>query len=555
MVKQPPYPTGRLARWGLELQGYDIEIIHRKGALHHVPDALSRMSEGDEVPVASVGDTQDSWYLRRIQAVEERPKTFPNWKVEDGMLYRHKPNMITDDIVPDLVLPKELRQRVIEESHTAPQAGHLGNEKTYQRVALRYYWPGIFVDVVDFVKTCSPCQKSKVEQARPVGMMGHRVVEQPWTVVAGDVMGPFPKSKAGYRYILVFQDLFTKWIECLPIRTANGPTIRKAFEDLIVSSWGTPEVIHTDNGTEFTNRLLEQMCNSIGIIHTTNPVYHAQANSTERVNRVLKTMIISFLRENHKEWDLHLSEFRFAYNTAVHGTLKVSPTFLNFGRNPLPYRTMRKELDARVQHNEPKPSEWAERVKRLDHLRDLICRNLDRAYETQAKYYNASKRDRSFKVGDLVLRSNRKLSKKADNVAGKLFPKFEGSLRVKRRLSPIVYTLAYPNGKFAGFTQNRSRSPHPSSRSRTCSRIMNPLGRPRSSSSASTRTGRTGSGRAPRSPALTGAPYRGGVGVAVRSGTKALSVRVHVLRIASDAGNPGTRRRPARLVPNYTSLT
>ena len=43
-------PTGRLPRWGLELQGYDIEIIHRKGALHHVPDALSRMSEGDEVP-------------------------------------------------------------------------------------------------------------------------------------------------------------------------------------------------------------------------------------------------------------------------------------------------------------------------------------------------------------------------------------------------------------------------------------------------------------------------------------------------------------------------
>ena len=124
-------PTGRLARWGLELQGYDIEIIHRKGALHHVPDALSRMSEGDEVPEASVDDTQDSWYLRRIQAVEERPKTFPNWKVENGMLYRQKPNTITDDIVPDLeawnlVLPKELRQRVIEESHTAPQAGHLG---------------------------------------------------------------------------------------------------------------------------------------------------------------------------------------------------------------------------------------------------------------------------------------------------------------------------------------------------------------------------------------------------------------------------------------------
>jgi len=42
-------PTGRLARWALELLEYDYEVIHRKGALHHVPDELSRMYEGDEI--------------------------------------------------------------------------------------------------------------------------------------------------------------------------------------------------------------------------------------------------------------------------------------------------------------------------------------------------------------------------------------------------------------------------------------------------------------------------------------------------------------------------
>lgn len=33
-------PMGRLARWALELLEYGYEIVHRKGALHHVPDAL-----------------------------------------------------------------------------------------------------------------------------------------------------------------------------------------------------------------------------------------------------------------------------------------------------------------------------------------------------------------------------------------------------------------------------------------------------------------------------------------------------------------------------------
>ena len=46
-------------------------------------------------------------------------------------------------------------------------------------------------------------------------------------------------------------------------------------------------------------------------------MYHAQANPTERVNRLLKTMIVAFVRDDHKDWDLHLHEFRFAYNTTL----------------------------------------------------------------------------------------------------------------------------------------------------------------------------------------------------------------------------------------------
>lgn len=84
------------------------------------------------------------------------------------------------------------------------------------------------------------------------------------------------------------------------------------------------------------------MCKNMEIAHTTKPVYHGQSDPTERVNRVLKTMIVSFLTKDHRDWDQHLPKFRFVYNTAVNNTLNVFSQFLNFDCNSIPYRSLRR---------------------------------------------------------------------------------------------------------------------------------------------------------------------------------------------------------------------
>ena len=66
-------PTGRLARWALELQAYDFEIIYRKGSLNYVPDALSRMYEDetdvDLALVTTTEETTDAWYKRMFACI------------------------------------------------------------------------------------------------------------------------------------------------------------------------------------------------------------------------------------------------------------------------------------------------------------------------------------------------------------------------------------------------------------------------------------------------------------------------------------------------------
>ena len=73
-------PSGRLARWSLELQQYEFTVEHKRGSLHVLPDCLSRMYEEEEpIKVTAVEiskNIKDKWYLERYESVQKCPKDF-----------------------------------------------------------------------------------------------------------------------------------------------------------------------------------------------------------------------------------------------------------------------------------------------------------------------------------------------------------------------------------------------------------------------------------------------------------------------------------------------
>ena len=70
-------PTGRLARWALDLVEYDFDIVHREGAMHHVLEALPRMFENERVKKLSVlKPVEDEWYSRRREDVINSPNKY-----------------------------------------------------------------------------------------------------------------------------------------------------------------------------------------------------------------------------------------------------------------------------------------------------------------------------------------------------------------------------------------------------------------------------------------------------------------------------------------------
>lgn len=205
-------PTGRLARWALELQQHKFTVHYRKGKQNVVADALSRQPL--QLLQRAVVDAKEvcPWVRKRMEEVRKNPQKFSDYSIIGDQLFRHiarHPN--DDDSTPwKLCVPTYLRERVLNENHCQPAAGHLGIRKTINRVCNRYYWPGMVRDVANFVRSCKLCQEFKPNQVAPAGQMLITVPEEPWASVCADFVGPLPRTKHGNSVLLVLFDRFSK---------------------------------------------------------------------------------------------------------------------------------------------------------------------------------------------------------------------------------------------------------------------------------------------------------------------------------------------------------
>jgi hypothetical protein len=257
-------PTGRLARWPLKLQQYDYDIEYRQGAYQKVPDALSRAFPGEsetvdkresiDICVINIDpDNVDRAYREFRPKIESRPDDYPQFRVRENVIYKYASAPIpleTNVREWKIYVPVNRRKEVLRASHDPPTASHFGYFKTLARVTANYYWPNIRKDVAKYVKACEMCGEQKPDLCGKIGLMGReKNVRFPWQIVAIDMMGPFPRSKNGNKYLLVVGDWFTKYTMLLPMKKASAVAITRFFEDQVFLTFGTPQFVMCDDGT------------------------------------------------------------------------------------------------------------------------------------------------------------------------------------------------------------------------------------------------------------------------------------------------------------------
>ena len=125
-----------------------------------------------------------------------------------------------------LVLPLSLVPRVLQVARDDPTAGHQGANKTLDRLLARFWWPTVRQDVAAYMQSCHRCgERNHPTAAAKAPCCQRPRLSRPFDNVETDIKGPLPLSPDGYRYILVFQDAYSKHSEMTPIATASAHTV------------------------------------------------------------------------------------------------------------------------------------------------------------------------------------------------------------------------------------------------------------------------------------------------------------------------------------------
>ena len=142
--------------------------------------------------------------------------------------------------------------------------GHLGYKKVLEIIQRQFLRPSNYKDVLGWCKQCDRCQKTKKTNVPRAPLQQIPVIKEPFEKVAFDIVGPFPRSKNGYKYVLSAICLASRFPEAIGFKDVRAETVAESMIE-IFSPTGVPRQLLTDQGSQFVGKLVKQLCTKLNM--------------------------------------------------------------------------------------------------------------------------------------------------------------------------------------------------------------------------------------------------------------------------------------------------
>nr|XP_038936440.1 protein NYNRIN-like [Rattus norvegicus] len=201
-----------------------------------------------------------------------------------------------------IVMPTKLTFELISYLH---KLTHLGIKK--MRTLLEREEVGLYLlgqgqalrEATENCKACAQVNPGKVKNGIGTRPRGHRPGIH-WEIDFTEIR----PGMYGYRYLLVFVDTFSGWVEAFPTKHETAKVVTKKLLEEIFPRYGMPQVLGSDNGPAFVSRVSQLVAKLLGIDWKLHCAYRPQSSGqVERMNRTIKETLSKLtLATGTKDW-------------------------------------------------------------------------------------------------------------------------------------------------------------------------------------------------------------------------------------------------------------
>ena len=341
----PAHSAARLQRWALILASYNYNIEYRSTVAHADADSMSRL------PLPQTWSPKcenvecyflDSEVVTNVtsQMIKKETQVDPVLSKVYTYVISGWPGVVDPTLVPykskrdelttqqgcilwgtRVIVPPSLQKKVLEELH----ATHPGISRMKALARSYVWWPSIDSHIERTVSLCNTCQSLR---SAPPTVQIHPWIfpARPWSRIHVD----FARPIGGCTYLVVV-DAYSKYPEVVKMTSTTSSATITALRD-IFSRHGLPEILVSDNGSQFSSTEFEQFCANNGIMHRTSAPYKPSTNGqAERVLQILKSAIKQ-AQATQTDVSAVIAKYLLVYRNTPHSTTGEPPSLLLMGR-------------------------------------------------------------------------------------------------------------------------------------------------------------------------------------------------------------------------------